>query len=304
MRFPPEIYLIGAQKAGTTTLAYLLDQYPQITVSHPKEPHFFTHNWDKELDWYRAKFAGSPDSVLLDASTTYTMARLKNIKGGTQLSGDLQGISNLEGVPKKVFSVNPQARFIYLLRDPVERTYSSYWFGVRHGIENREFGAVIRNGSRRVDMSDYCGQLSLWLDYFPLDSFLFLLFEDMKESPEHAARECFEFILGKGQDAPPVQLDSVKNQSYVNSRIGRRVANLDWKRKKLLKRRPGLAKAWDFLNLVVPKVVTDRVQNAKIGSKPIPPMKEEDRDFLVEYFYERNRNLERLIGISLNKWQA
>ena len=303
MRFPPEIYLIGAQKAGTTTLAYLLDQYPQITVSHPKEPHFFTHNWDKDLDWYRAKFAGSPNSVLVDASTTYTMAPLKN-KGSTQPLGDLQGITNLEGVPKKLYSVNPRARFIYLLRDPVERTYSSYWFGVRHGIENREFGAVIRNGSLRVDMSDYCGQLSLWLDYFPLDSFLFLLFEDMKESPEHAARECFEFILGKGQDAPPVQLDSVKNQSYVNSRIGRRVANLDWKRKKLLKRRPVLAKVWDCLIPVVPKVITDRVQNAKIGSKPIPPMKEEDRDFLVEYFYERNRNLERLIGVSLDKWQA
>jgi len=304
MRFPPEIYLIGAQKAGTSTLAYLLDQYPQITVSQPKEPHFFTHNWDKELDWYRAKFVGSPNSVLVDASTTYSMAPLRNNKDGTQPSGDLQGVSKLEGVPKKVFSVNPHARFIYLLRDPVERTYSSYWYGVRSGIESREFGAIIRNGSLRLDMSDYCGQLSLWLDYFPLDSFLFLLFEDMKESPEHAARECFEFILGKGQDAPPVQLDSVRNQSYVNSRIGRRVYNLDRKRQKLFTRRPGLAKAWAYLASRIPRAITDRVHNTMIGSKPIPPMKEEDRDLLVEYFYERNRNLERLIGVSLEKWQA
>ena len=41
MSFPPEVYLIGAQKAGTTTLAYLLSQHPNICVAKTKEPHFF-----------------------------------------------------------------------------------------------------------------------------------------------------------------------------------------------------------------------------------------------------------------------
>lgn len=41
MPFPPEVFLIGAQKAGTTTLAYLLSQHPNICVAKNKEPHFF-----------------------------------------------------------------------------------------------------------------------------------------------------------------------------------------------------------------------------------------------------------------------
>jgi hypothetical protein len=41
MAFPPEAFIIGAQKAGTTSLADLLDQHPGIVVSNPKEPDFF-----------------------------------------------------------------------------------------------------------------------------------------------------------------------------------------------------------------------------------------------------------------------
>ncbi len=294
MRFPPEVYFIGAQKAGTTTLAYLLNQHPQITVSRPKEPQFFTHNWDKGLDWYRTKFPAPPDSVLVDASPTYSMALLESSKGGSRPP------SKYEGVPKRVFSVNPHARFIYSLRDPVERTYSGYWHYVRAGIESREFGATLRNGSTRyLDVSDYYGQLLLWLEYFPLDSFLFVLFEDMKESPERTARECFEFILGKDADTPPIRLDSVKNRGYVNSRVALRMNRA----------RHRIAKSLAPLRPMVPKTIRSSVDNAlvkamKVGSKLIPAMEKEDRDFLIEYFYERNRNLERLIGVSLDKWQA
>jgi hypothetical protein len=294
MRFPPEVYLIGAQKAGTTTLAYLLNQHPRITVSRPKEPHFFSHNRDKVLDWYREMFSGPPDSVLLDASTTYSMAPLKS-KEGDSWPG-----SRYEGVPERVFSINPHARFIYSLRDPVERTYSGYWHYVRTGSEYREFGATLRNGSTRyLDVSDYYGQLLLWLEYFPLDSFLFILFEDMKESPERTAKECFEFILGKGTDAPAVRLDGVHNRSHVNPRVARRINRASRR----------IAKSLTPLKPVVPKVIRSSVNNAirnatMSGSRPSPAMEKEDRNFLVQYFYERNRNLQHLISVSLDKWQA
>lgn len=293
MRFPPEVYFIGAPKAGTSTMAYLLNQHPQITVAVPKEPQFFTLNWDKGLDWYRDKFPGSPDSVLVDASTTYSMAPLKS-----------NGGKKFEGIPRRVFSVNPHARFIYSLRDPVERTYSGYWHGVRIGFESRKFGAAIRDGSLQLDVSDYHGQLSLWLEYFPLDSFHFVLFEDMKESPEHAARECFEFILGEGADVPSVRLDSIKNRSWMNSRVAR-MNRAKRRIGYLIERSPGLARSLTPLRPMVPKAITSGVNKVMmVGSKPIPPMKKEDRDFLVEYFYQRNRDLERLIGVSLDKWQA
>ena len=49
--------------------------------------------------------------------------------------------------------------------------------------------------------------------------------------------------------------------------------------------------------------MTTAVSNIKVGSTPVPAMKDEDRSFLVEYFRERNRDFEELIGVSLDRWQ-
>src|SRR5215216_5348494 len=121
MAFPPEVYLIGAAKAGTSTLAHLLGQHPRIVVSLPKEPHFFTLNWDRGLDWYASKFPGSTYSTCVDASTTYSMAPL------TGNVSSWRDYHRFVDVPRKVLSVNPDATFIYIMRDPVARTYSAYW---------------------------------------------------------------------------------------------------------------------------------------------------------------------------------
>ena len=284
MSFPPEAYLIGAQKAGTTTLAYLLDQNPLVTMSSPKEPHFFTHNWYEGLDWYREKFSGPPNTIWIDASTSYAMAPLS----GTHAH---RREEEYKGVPDKVFSVNPNAKLIYLLRDPVERAYSGYWHEVRMGVENEDFATALLKDSLYLDTSNYYEQLLLWLQFFSLSSFLFILFEDLKDDPERVTTECWKF-LEVDEGAIPVRLDSAKNQGYQASWVGRSMNRmvLDY---------PALRTA---LKPVVPKSVQGLLKRAKTGSTPIPEMKEEDRNFLLEYFREKNTNLATLTGQSLDKW--
>lgn len=285
MPFPPEAYLIGAQKAGTTTLAYLLDQHPFVTVASPKEPHFFTHNWDKGLSWYERAFPNPQNAVLVDASTSYAMAPLA--KAHTRYRG-----GGYEGVPGRVFSVNPEAKLIYLLRDPVERTYSGYWHEVRMGVENRDFATALSEDPFYLDLGDYHGQLLLWLRFFPLDSFFFILFEELKEDPERVTRECWEF-LGVDRDAGPVRLDSAKNQSYQVNWAGRKMNRLGVTY-------PAVRIA---LKSIVPKSVRNLLKTAKAGSMPIPEMKEEDRGFLTEYFREKNTDLAMLTKLSLDRWR-
>ncbi len=287
MSFSPEVYLIGAQKAGTTTLAYLLDQHPHITVARPKEPHFFTHNWDKGLDWYEERFPDSSEAICIDASTSYSMASVtRDRKRNRQKDKDY------EAVPAKVFSVNPDAKFIYLLRDPVERSYSGYWHNVRMGRENREFRTALLNDPSYLDISDYCGQLLLWLEYFPLSSFFLALFEDLKEAPERVVRDCYGF-LSVNVESAPIHFDSPKNQGHRVSWVGRRM-------NRLATVYPGLRTA---LKPVVPRSINSLLNRIKVSSKSIPSMKEEDRKFLVEYFRERNQNLQRLIDIPLDRWR-
>lgn len=290
MSFPPEAYLLGAQKAGTTTLAFLLGQHPHITVSQPKEPHFFTHNWDRGLGWYKTKFPNPSNSVCLDASTSYSMAPLTKGHGRSARN------NVFENVPEKAFSTNPEAKFIYLIRDPVERTYSGYWHSVRTGRENAEFESALLSNPSYLDISDYSGQLMLWLDRFPLDSFFFVRFEDLSAEPEQTTRECYEF-LGVDRESSSIRLDSAKNQTRQVGGMGRRLNNL-------IAEHRNLRDKLDPLRSFVPEGVKTRLESLRFGTEPVPPMEEADRDFLIEYFRDRNQRLEKLIGIPLDGWRT
>jgi len=284
MSFPPESYLIGAQKAGTTTLAYLLNQHPHLSIGQTKEPHFFTDNWSKGLDWYRKQFPDSANTISLDASTSYSMAPLT--EGWKHRNPRVY-----EDIPAKVHSVRPDAKFIYLLRDPVDRTYSGYWHDVRMGVKNEESRTALQSNPFHLDVSDYYGQLLRWLDYFPLASFHCVLFEELKKRPHQVVNECFAF-LGLGSSTNPIRLDAAKNQSHQVGWVGRRVNQIEVAYPRLRA----------VLKSSLPPGVKRFVSSVKTGSAPLPAMTEEDRRFLVEYFRERNQNLQKLIGTSLDGW--
>lgn len=282
MGFPPEICLIGAQKSGTTSLAYVLDQHPNISVAKNKEPLFYTHNWRKGLSWYRRQFPEEENNVFLDASPSFTEAPLR--------LPDEHSIYS--GVPEKVKAISPGSKFIYLLRDPIERTYSGYWAEVRHGNEKREFReAMFDPKARYLDTSDYYGQLELWLRYFRLESFLFLLLDEFKQDPIDTARRCFRFI--GVDDTVQVEAETVQNRSYNVGRAGRAI-------NKLMLRYPALIK----LKYLAPQSTRDFIKRIKRGSGPIPEMKVEDRQILEDYFRPKNAQLASLTGLSLADWQS
>ncbi len=196
-----------------------------------------------------------------------------------------------EGIPAKVHSVRPDAKFIYLLRNPVDRTYSGYWHDVRMGVKSEESRTALQSDPFHLDVSDYYGQLLRWLDYFPLSSFHFVLFEDLKAHPHQVVDECFAF-LGLGKSTTAIILDSAKNQSHQVGWVGRRVNQIEIAYPRLRA----------VLKSSLPTGLKRLVGSVKAGSSPLPAMTEEDRRFLVEYFRERNQNLQKLIGTSLDGW--
>lgn len=284
MSFPPESYLIGAQKAGTTTLAYLLDQHPGLTIGETKEPHFFTDHWRKGLDWYRKQYPDAATALCMDASTSYAMAPLT--AGWQQRDPRVY-----EGIPARVHAARPDARFIYLLRDPVDRTYSGYWHDVRMGVRNDSFTATVRRNPFYLDVSDYHGQLLRWLEYFPLSSFHFVLFERLKGNPHEVVNECLTFLGLPATDS--ITVDEAQNQSFQVGWLGRQVNKLEIAF-------PGLRAT---LRSVLPTQIKSLVNRVKSGSGRLPAMTEEDRDFLVEYFRAKNGDLARLTGVPLDAWR-
>ncbi|HKJ72023.1 MAG TPA: sulfotransferase domain-containing protein [Gammaproteobacteria bacterium] len=280
MPFPPDVYLIGAQKAGTTTLAALLDRHPGISVSVPKEPHFLTQHRGRGLDWYRACFPERQDKLFVDASTSSAGAPLEDTPAARR--------SPLAGVPERIHSLRPDARFIYLLREPVARTYSAYWHDVRAGQERRPFREALAGDGSYVRVSDYAGQLERFLAHFPLEAFLILRFEDLRRDPAGTANACFDF-LGLAPVTFGADAAAARNRSYTYNRLGRLLTAA-------VPGRGGLKTASRAARRVLP----GRVYNAagRLFTRGIPPMDGADRERLEAYFRPRNRAFRELTGMA------
>lgn len=106
--FKPDFIVIGAMRAGTTTLHNLLARHPQIGMSHLKETDFFLPGNDSRgWGWYAAQF---PRNAALrgESSPNYAKANI------------------FPGVAERIAEALPEAKLIYVVRDPVERMESHY----------------------------------------------------------------------------------------------------------------------------------------------------------------------------------
>ena len=111
----PTFVIVGAQKSGTTTLHDLLGQHPQVWVSDPKELHFFDKHQKRGIDWYADQFRPEINDVAWGESTPFYLYK------------DRARRAMAEALTSSVF--------VAILREPVSRAYSQYWFARSKNVE-------------------------------------------------------------------------------------------------------------------------------------------------------------------------
>ncbi len=125
----PNFLIIGAAKAGTTSLYDLLKQHPQIYLSFVKEPMFFSHddNYRRGPEWYaRAFFSGAQGCLERGEASPHYLYWSEKVAPRI----------------KMVYGQMP-VKYIVILRDPVERAYSWYWNMVKEGMEDLPFETAV-----------------------------------------------------------------------------------------------------------------------------------------------------------------
>lgn len=175
----PDVIIIGAMKAGTTSLYEYMAGHPEIGVSSEKETDFFIaeKNWSRGLDWYKSLFRPG-FRLYAEASPNYTKRAV------------------FDGVPERIAETLPNCKFIFLSRDPVARAESQYRHAVLSGADVP--GVAELSGSHTlehlVDTSSYAAQLQPYLDLFPKERFLFLKFEDLISDPDSVLKQISVFL--------------------------------------------------------------------------------------------------------------
>ena len=288
---PRIAFLIGAQRTGTTNLAHLLSLHPQIAVSDPKEPLFFTKNWDRGLDWYASRFGSHDRAIALDASTWYSVAP-------TPMFPTARGASdeNLVAVPSRIHSLYPYARFIYVVRNPAVRANSLFWMLHREHPGYRRFGSLreaMESDPFILRGSDYVGQIQHFLEHFAQEKFLILVFEEMIRDLPATLKQCFSFLE---VDPRATDIDtnlSKRNESFRYTPFGQFLStilgsseNLERVRRRIPDQETSALGRWIHRRL----------------RAPIPPISDEDKAFIQDLFRDQNRRLEAILGKTLVDW--
>lgn len=188
----PTFFIIGAARAGTTSLHYYLSLHPEIQMSAVKEPHFFAGPAGEfpfgtprieRLEDYRALFDPRA-AVRGEASPSYS------------------AFPRRMGVPGRIHDLVPDARFIYLVRDPIDRTLSHYRHRVAVEGERRSLADAIGTfepSNIYLCASRYASQLEQYLACFAAISILIVRQEELLASRIATLRRIFAF-LGVGTD--------------------------------------------------------------------------------------------------------
>ena len=176
----PNFLVIGAMKAGTTSLYHYLRGHPHVFMPSVKELDYFAREprSNQGIEWYRRQFAPAPAGAIAigEASTLYTKH------------------PRFPGVPERIAAQIPDAMLIYVVRDPIERIRSHYQHQVALGAERAPMAEAIFRDPIYLDTSRYAMQIDRYLEVFSPDQLLVLTSERLRADREVAVREILAFL--------------------------------------------------------------------------------------------------------------
>lgn len=187
----PNLFLVGAMRSGTTALHEVLGTHPDIFMSSVKEPAFFTDPTELATDSrvasaagfaadrarYLALFAGAGDTTYAGESSTHYTKQPR-----------------ITGVAERMVEMSPDARIVYLVRDPVERTLSHYRYHVRAKYERRPCLEALRADPIYCATSDYAMQIEPYRSCFGAERVKMLVLEELAADGSRHLRELFDWL--------------------------------------------------------------------------------------------------------------
>lgn len=299
----PNLFIIGAPKSGTSALAAYLDEHPNVFISNPKEPFFWStdypklrqrqgiENVDDYLNLFRA--ASAEHLVIGEGSTNY-------LRSATAIGN--------------ILKFNPDAKFIAMLRNPVEVAHAFHSECLFAFIEREEdfetawrmqgqraLGQRIPSGClapqflQYARVASYAEQVQRLFELVPNQQRKVILFDEFRNDNARVYSVVQEFL-----GLPKFEKDSFERVNAAHGHRSKLIANLILSPPAWLK--PGVE--------LVRRLMRTENKNswaAKLKAKLRKPQKrapltDEFREELEHFFSDDVRRLERLLDRDLSQW--
>lgn len=267
----PDFVIIGAMKSATSTLHVQLAAQVGFCMSDPKEPNFFSDadQWARGMDYYQGLFADArPGDLCGESSTHYTK------------------LPDLPDALPRIAHHLPKARFIYVMRHPIDRLVSHYVHGWTERTIDGPIDAAAARYPELIDYGRYAMQITPWIERFGPEAVLPVFFERLLAHPQTELERVCRFL---GYSALPVWQegthDNASDQRLRKSPLRDAVVN----NPVVTLIRRGL----------VPQALRNRVK-ALWQMREKPALGDVERDRLSAIFNEDLAKLGTLLGVELS----
>lgn len=226
----PDFIIIGAQKAGTTSLFDYLNQHSQIKMSTPlKEVHYFSYNYSKGLNWYKSNFPivtkKEKNNILVGEASPYYLFHPHSAE--------------------RIHKILPDIKLIVILRNPTDRAISHYFHELRHNTETLpiidalkaeesritpEYDKMLNNHSYESQIHQnlsykargrYTEQLEQYYKYYSKNQLLIITSEDLFKNTADCLKSVYDFLGIKteieGIDITPSNVG--KNKKKIDTNV-------------------------------------------------------------------------------------
>lgn len=274
-------FIVGAPKAGTTSLHYYLSQHHDVCMSSLKEPNFFSFEEVSSL-FYKA--------TSISNSTAYhkLFDEEKKVIGEASVS-----YLFYENVPKRIFEYNSKSNIVILLRHPVDRAISHYLMDYRLGYCSCTLEEIVYNKDKYplffqqyVELGLYYKQVKRYLDTFGRERVHILFYSDFKNDTEAAIRDLFHFLKLENTSVDfSVQNSFMKPTNAVVSYL----YSLSWVRK--------------GIKNIIPTKAVEAVKRRFFSKQNKPDFADSLMAQLSAYYLPDITRLESLLNVNLTSWK-
>lgn len=308
---PPNLFVVGAAKAGTTSLYSYLNSHRSIYMSPIKEPHFFStdircSNFSRlhrakncfNIKKYLKSRPLKPVHIAYFESEEDYIELYSEVQNETVIGEVSTGYLFSHTAAKNIYQFNPRSKIIIMLRNPVERAFSHWLMDLREGnVKEKEFLDAVKNDyqsstkawgkdSLYIELGLYYEQVKRFYDIFPKNQISIHLYEEYRTNQELSLKDIYEFL-----NVSSVMFSEVCSENSAS-----------------LPKHGFIPKLINFgkhlrIHRIVNKKVKEAVRSFIFQSKSLPVLSGSDYKEVYEYFKSDIKKLEELLEIDLSVWR-
>ena len=292
----PNFLIIGAAKAGTTSICHYLNQHPQIYISPVKEPRFFAPEF----------YTTQANGLLRDQARTSIMsvAEYENLFAAVQNEVAIGEASTeylfFPQTPQRIAQLIPDSKIIAILRHPVDRAFSAFCYQVRDDCETLTFEAALEQELVRANQGwrpgwlyqasgFYYEQLKRYFAVFEPEQIQVYLYDELRANSLKVTQDIYQFLGVKKNFVPRLtkrNISKMPRNKWLNS---------------LLKRQnPIKTTAQIVLPSTAQKAIAQKIKQHNLTDKPV--LAQQTRKQLLKLYRKDIKNLEKLIHKDLSHW--